>query len=417
MNYNEAKTLREERARAHAFAVSMLQKVNMTSEDRASYDKAMSEVDRLGEQIKRAENGTSGFTSNYGKNPWTNPREHRRAEAFGRYLRQGIANLTTEQRKLLETRDLSEGNIPEQIGSYSSLGYFVPQGFVYDVEQATKYFAPLMDGSVVRILETASGNALPYPTSNDTTQAATIVAEAAPVSTQDVTANHIDLAAWKLSSGLVKLSMELMQDSAFNLEAWLAERFGERYGRGLEGYLTTGEGPGSGQPSGLLPEISASGATPVIAQGSSESTGGSQTGVNSIGYSDLVNLEHSVDPTYRRNAKYMFHDNTLSAIKRILDKFGRPLWAPGISVGEPSTINGYPYVINQAMPQIAASATTVIFGDFSKFLVRRVKDLSVRRLDELFIVNGQIGFISFARVDSRLIDAGTHPLNVLSQHS
>ncbi len=77
---------------------------------------------------------------------------------------------------------------------------------------------------------------------------------------------------------------------------------------------------------------------------------------------DLVKLEHSVDPSYRQRAGHMFHDNTLGQLKRILNKFGRPLWTPGIAVGEPSTINGYQYSINQAMPQIAPSATTMGFG-------------------------------------------------------
>jgi HK97 family phage major capsid protein len=155
----------------------------------------------------------------------------------------------------------------------------------------------------------------------------------------------------------------------------------------------------------------------VIATGSSESTGGSQTGVNSVGYSDLVNLEHFVDPSYRRNAKYMFHDLTLASLKKIIGKYGRPLWAPGIAADEPDTINGYQYVINQSMPQIAASATSVAFGDFTKFVVRSVKAVTVQRLGELYATSGQIGFLSNMRVDSQLLDAGTHPLNVLQQHS
>lgn len=113
----------------------------------------------------------------------------------------------------------------------------------------------------------------------------------------------------------------------------------------------------------------------------------------------------------------MFHDQTLSALKRILDKFGRPLWTPGIAVGQPDTINGYQYVINQSMPQIAASATTIAFGDMKKYIARRVKDLSVMKLVERYAELGQVGFVSFARLDANLIDAGTHPVNVLVQHS
>src|SRR5260370_23375335 len=100
------------------------------------------------------------------------------------------------------------------------------------------------------------------------------------------------------------MSLELLQDSAFDLEAWLAERFGERFGRAYEAALTTGTG--SNQPTGLLTAVAASGVAPVVAAGSAESTGGLQTGVNSIGYSDLVNLEHSVAPRHRRRPRYKY---------------------------------------------------------------------------------------------------------------
>lgn len=113
----------------------------------------------------------------------------------------------------------------------------------------------------------------------------------------------------------------------------------------------------------------------------------------------------------------MFHDQTLSALKKIIDKFGRPLWTPGVGVDVGDTINGYRYVINQSMPQIAASNVTVAFGDLKKFIVRKVKDLTVMKLVERYAELGQVGFVSFARVDSNLIDAGTHPVNVLQQHS
>jgi len=268
-------------------------------------------------------------------------------------------------------------------------------------------------------MRTGTGNVIPMPTSNDASNTAAVIGEACAVSEEDVTANHIPVAAYKLNSGLVKVRSELMQDSGIDISAWLADRFAERFGRGEESYFTNGTGPSGSpaQPTGILPAIAASGATPVTAQGSSANDGSSATGANSIGYIDLVNLEHSIDPAYRRRAKYMLHDNTVGQLKRLVDKYGRPLWAPGISVGEPDTLYGYPYFVNQGMPQIGASNTTMIFGDFSKFLVRRVKDMSVKRLVELYAANDEVGFLAFERVDSALLDAGTHPLNVLQQHS
>jgi HK97 family phage major capsid protein len=213
----------------------------------------------------------------------------------------------------------------------------------------------------------------------------------------------------------------LLQDSAFDIDAWLSQRFGERYGRGLEALFTTGTG--SGQPTGILTAIAASGATPIVAAGSSTNDGSVLTGANSIGSQDLVSLEHSVDPAYRRGAHYMFHDTTLGQIQKILDKFGRPLWQPGLSSDVPDLINGYPYVLNQSMAVNIASggpseATTVVFGDLSKFMIRKVSDMSMKRLEELYAINGQVGFLSFMRVDSNLVaNNGGRALNVLQQHS
>lgn len=113
----------------------------------------------------------------------------------------------------------------------------------------------------------------------------------------------------------------------------------------------------------------------------------------------------------------MLHDTTLASIKKILDKFGRPIWTPGLAANDPDRILGYEYVINQAMPVIAPSAATIAFGDMKKYLIRRVKDFSVLVLRERYAELGQVGYLAFMRVDGNLMDAGTHPVNVLQQSS
>ena len=212
------------------------------------------------------------------------------------------------------------------------------------------------------------------------------------------------------------VSLELMQDSAFSLEAFLKEAFAVRLGRGYEWYLT--QGTNSNQPWGLVPAVVASGVTGVTAAGQFNSgASAGNTGANSIGYADLVNLIHSVDPTYRRGAKFMFHDQTLASFKRMVDAFGRPLWVPSVKDGELDTLCGYPYVINQSMAQIAASATTMLFGSFQKYIARKVRDLSIARLDERFADYGEVAYVGFSRIDGRLVDAGQHPISYLQQHS
>jgi HK97 family phage major capsid protein len=441
-------------------------KAEQTAETRAKVDAMLADIETLSGDIQRIERADA-MAKEFAGAPVAQPGEEQRSKeevaaayrsAWKEFMVRGDINKnqrtavkggTSEValRKLNEIKRQMEraGSVEErdQIAGSQSItytqgtigGYFVPAGFVYDVEKATKYFAPLLDGSVLRILETASGQVLPYPTSNDTQQAWTIVGEATQVTpnayntpnypTQgtapngfpgDVGLGHVNFQAYKGTTGIIRVSLELLQDSAFDIESFLTEAFAVRLGRGYEYYLTNGSG--ANQPTGILPAIAASGATPVIATGSSANDGDSgNTGANSIGYGDIVNLIHSVDPTYRRGAKFMLHDTTLRHFKTRLDKFGRPLWVPGVKDGEPDTLCGYGYTINQSFPTIAASAVTLAFGAWNKFIVRKVRDLQVLRLDERFADYGEVGFVAFSRIDSNLVDAGTHPLNVLQQHS
>lgn len=407
VNHSELKQLIEQRATAHAAAVAAI-----NSNDRATFTKAMADVKGIGDRIKDME-GKGKF--DYATRGVFDAKHE---FAFNRYVRFGREELTDAEKRTLERRDVNEGApMLSHIGTYSSLGYFVPTGFTASIEDATKYFCPMLDSDVsgVTVLRTDTGNPLPMPTSNDTTQVATIVGEAAPVAEDDVTASQVDFAAYKFSSGIVKASIELLQDSGVDIEAWLGERFGIRFGRGIEQYLTTGNG--SNQPTGLLTAVEASGVSQIVTVGSSANDG-TGTSSNSIGSIDLVNLEHGVDPSYRRGARYMMNDTTLADLQKLLDKYGRPLWTPGLAENVPDKIGGYPYVINQSMSSVGPGGNIVmLFGDFSKYIVRKVKDLYVKRLDELFAVNGQVGFISFARLDANLLDAGTHPIAPLVQHS
>ena len=460
------KDKREARAKAHADAVALL-KETQTPEVRTKVDAFLAEVETLTQDIKRVErcDEIAAELAAQGTNPALPTNEQRQAaaveyrNAWKDFMRCGSEDRprsmvkggakAENMRMLNEAKskmDRASVEQREQLAGTQSIsytegtvgGYFVPAGFVYDVEKATKFYANLLDGTTVRIMETATGQILPYPTSNDTQQAWAILGEAqliqqnnsgsgtladnytsvgVPPTNQagDVLLGHVNFGAWKGSTGLIRVSLELLQDSAFSIESFLTEAFAVRLGRGYEAYLTNGSG--ASQPYGILPAITHSGAVAVVAAGSNPNDASGNTGANSIGYQDLINLIHSVDPTYRRGAKFMLHDQSVRFLKTLLDKFGRPLWVPGMKDGEPDTVCGYPYVINQSFPTIAPSATTVAFGAWQKFIVRKVKDLQVMRLDERFADYGEVAYVGFSRIDSQLVDSGTHPLNTLIQHS
>jgi|SRR5215472_5306651 len=328
-------------------------------------------------------------------------RDRRHGIAFRDYLRNGLQHMKPENVAVLnEFRDMG-------VGTGNLGGFFVPQGFVYDIEQALKYYGNML--GVAQVMDTATGNPLPHPTDNDTTNTGELVGEGLQVTNADVSIGHIIFNAFKFSTKMIKVSLELLQDSAFDMESYLKDKFAIRLGRILNTKFTIGAG--TTEPMGVLTAATAG----PVALGSSANTGGTETGGTSIGYIDLVELEHSVDPLYRRGAKFMFHDNTLRKIKELLDKYGHPIWVPGVATNAPDTILGYQYSINNDMPTIALNAKTVIFGPLDKYLIRRVKELAVLRLVERFADYGQVAFLGFARYDGNLLDAGTHPVKYLSQ--
>lgn len=439
MSLVKAKQLREERATLYAEAHKLIEKPDVTKEDKAKFDELMVRCDEIKLDIDRNEKdaaleqelrSTTAPPRDAIDNPAdateeqkvlaTKRNEKRYASAFNEYLRLGSGSeggMSVESRKILaEHRDMG-------IGTNTLGGYLVPQGFVFKLEEAMKWYGNML--GVSEIMDTASGNVLPYPTDNDTSNTGEIVGEAQQVTDADVTIGHVLFGAFKFSSKMVKASYELVQDSAFDVEALLLRKFAERLGRILNTKFTIGAG--TTEPTGILTAAVANNGTPVLAStnpaygvpllaiGSSTNTGGAETGGTSFGSQDLVNLEHQVDPAYRAGAKYMMHDKTLRFAKALLDKYGRPLWVPGVAVNAPDTLNGYGYSINNDMPLIAVNATTVMFGQLQKYVIRRVKELGVVTLRERFADYGQIAWIGFARYDGNLVDAGTHPVTYLQQ--
>jgi HK97 family phage major capsid protein len=429
--------LRQKRAKIAADAALLIPKTGSISpEDKRKFDLMMFECDSLKSEIEAAERSAEGGDERSqlerlegelrqtrrpneaplgdGFDEAVNSASQRRyARAFSSYLRNGLnpterggRGVSDEDRSVMlsrrETRDMG-------VGTGSEGGFFVPQSFSYQVEEAMKYFGPMLQCSTV--MDTSTGAPLPWPTSNDTTVVGEQLAENTQVSAADVTLSSITFNAWKYSTKLVKVSLELVQDSAFDMEQWLSREFAIRLGRILNTKFTVGVG--TTEPNGIV-TAAAAGPTAV---GASANTGGSDSATNTIGSIDVVELEHSIDVAYRPGASYMMNDGTLKALKEVLDKYGRPLWKPGLASGDPDTINGYPYWINNDVATLAASAKTVLFGQMKKYLVRRVKSLQVLRLSERYADYGQIAFIGFARYDGNLLDAGTHPVKYLIQHS
>lgn len=309
--------------------------------------------------------------------------------AFRSYLVNGQSGLTTDQRALLtEKRDLSLTG--------ASGGFTVPQGFYNTLTETQRAYGAFLNPGISTILETDSGNPIPVPLEDDTANSAAIVAEAASLTTStDATFANLTLGAFTYRA-LVRVSLELLQDSAFDMEAYIARKLGIRLGRGFNAHATNGTN--SGQPQGVF------NASVGASIGHTAATGST----TAFPYVSLVQTEHSLDPGYRQNGQWMFNDVVLQGLKLQLDTTNRPIWQPNYTLGEANAINkfggtilGYNYTINQDAPVMAANARCVAFGDFSYYMVRRVRNMMLIRADQRFIDQGQIGFYVFARLDGK----------------
>ena len=398
-----AKDLREQRAKLVADARALVDRANPSAEDSAKFDDLMAKADDLKAQIDRIERADdverdlSARIDSRARHTGVSTDQaaaESQAEdrAFSAFMRSGMNGLTDEQRSVM-TRRVADVQNAQSTGTGSSGGYTVPSGLYHQLIDAQLAFGGMLTEAYV--FETESGNQLPIPTDNDTSNEGAIIGENTTVASQDIAFGQVTLNAYMYHSKAVLVSLQLLQDSAFDLNSFLVDKLGTRIARITNRHFTVGTG--SGQPNGL-----------VTASTTGQTGASGQTA--SIIYDDLVELEHSVDPAYRAKAKFMFHDQTLKTLKKLKDGYGRPLWLPGIAVKEPDTINGYGYAVNQHMPTMAADAKSVVFGDLKSYFIRRVNNPIVMRLAERYADAGQVGFIVWQRFDGTLVDAGTHPV-------
>lgn len=294
----------------------------------------------------------------------------------------------------------------EQTVTTSGGGYTIPRGFMAELEKALKETGGMWEAS--RIVRTSKGNVMDWPTVNDTNNKAYILGinSSAATAAQPVVFGQQQFEAYKYTSGLIQIPTELLQDSEFDIGSEIKDLLVDRMWRGTNYDFTRADG--SSKPKGIL-----NGAV----------YGGSTADDAALAYDDIVKLIHSVDPAYRKKAgtRFMFHDTVLAACKKIKDQQNLPVWDPGLMRnGEPSTLFGYKYTINQDMDIFWGGSTTdndgdkvMLFGDLHKYIIRQVRDMRIVRLNERYGELDQTAFVVFFRVDGDTLNAGTNPIKFL----
>ena len=385
---NKILELREKRAKlwdsAKAFLDSRRNEQGLLSaEDTATYEKMEADVVSLGKEIERLERQavmdlelarpTSAAITH-------RPGQSQEPEKTGRASSEYKAAFW----KAMKNKSSFEVQNALQVGTDSEGGYLVPDEFERTLVEALQ--EENLFRQLATIITTSSGDRkIPVVASKGT---ASWVDEEGTIPESDDAFGQVSIGAYKLAT-MIKVSEELLSDSVFNLERYIAREFGRRIGAKEEEAFFTGDG--TGKPTGIF-----------------HSTGGAGVGVtaasaSAITIDEIMDLFYSLKSPYRKNAAFVTNDATIKAIRKLKDGNGQYLWQPSVTAGQPDSLLNRPLKTSAYVPVIASAAKTIAFGDFSYYWVADRQGRSFQRLNELFAVTGQVGFKATQRVDGKLI--------------
>ena len=352
------------------------------AEDNAAYEKMEDEVVSLGKEIERLERQemmdrelSAAITKPLASRPerMTEEKTGRASDSYRTAFWGAMRNkMNPSVQNAL------------QIGMDSEGGFLVPDEYENQLIQA------LQEANILRnlcsVINTSHGDRkIPVVASHGS---AAWMDEEGAFNESDETFTQVTLSAYKLGT-MLKVSDELLNDSYFNLEAYIAAEFARRIGAAEEEAFLTGNG--SSKPTGLL-----------------HTTGGASLGVTAasataIIIDEVLDLYHSLKSSYRKNATFLVNDATVKAIRKLKDGQGQYLWQPSVQAGTPDTILNRPVITSQFMLVAAAGEKTILFGDFKYYWIADRQGRIFKRLNELYAANGQVGFLASQRLDAKLI--------------
>ncbi len=209
--------------------------------------------------------------------------------------------------------------------------------------------------------------------------------------------DRISIPLFELNA-LPKASQRLLDDSAFDIEAWLAGRIADKFARSEAAAFVSGDG--MDKPRGFLNHAVVD--NDVWTWGN---IGYVPTGIDgSIGDGDtIIDLVYALGAQYRAGATFVMNSKTAGALRKLKDSDGRHLWSDGFSAGEPARLLGYPVLIAEDMPEIASGSAPIAFGDFSAgYTIAERPDLRILR--DPFSAKPHVLFYATKRVGGDVSD-------------
>ncbi|MBS5544403.1 MAG: phage major capsid protein [Lachnospiraceae bacterium] len=381
--------LREKRAKAWEAAKAFLDshrtdKGVLSAEDDAAYSRMEQEITDLGKEISRMERleALDAQMKEPVNQPLTGkPMGGRTIERTGRASEEYKTNFWNAMRSKVPLPNVV--NALEE-GTDSEGGYLVPDEYERTLVEALE--EENVFRQLAKVIRTSSGDRkIPVVAAKGT---ASWIDEEGAYTESDDSFGQVSIGAYKVGT-MIKVSEELLNDSVFDLESYIAKEFARRIGAKEEEAFFTGDG--SGKPLGIL-----------------AATGGAETGVTAasstaVTADELMDLFYSLKSPYRKKAVWVLNDSTIKAVRKLKDSTGQYLWQPSLVAGTPDTLLGRPVKTSAYMPVIAAGAKTIAFGDFSYYWIADRQGRSFKRLNELYAANGQVGFLGSQRVDGKLV--------------
>lgn len=345
-------------------------------ESAAEYDRMETEMVNLGKEIERLER-QQAFDFELGKatsEPIVGkpivPEKPKTGRASNEYL--------ADFKNILRGKPMLHNVM--QAGVDADGGYLVPDEFERQIITGLEESNVIR--SIAKVITTSAERKIPLSSTHSVAQ---WTLENGAYQESNPTFGQITVDAYKLTD-LVKVSTELLQDSMFDLETYIAGEFSRAFGIAEEQAFCVGTG--TGQPTGIF---TANGGHVGVTAGAA------------VTVDNLIDLIYSLKAPYRRNAKFLMKDSTISALRKLKDSNGVYLWQPSVQAGQPDRLLGYPLYTSPYVPDVAASALPIAFGDFSNYWICDRLGRTVQRLNELYSTNGQVGFICTQRVDGKVI--------------
>lgn len=350
----------------------------LSAEDNATYEKMEQEIADLGREIQRRERQDAldaelnkpvnqPITTNpaNAEKPKTGRASNEYKEDFGRHLRgkKPLHNV------LSESVD-ADG------------GYLVPEEFENQIVRGIDETNIIR--SIAKVITTAHDRKIPVAVGHSV---ATWTEENAAFTESNPSFGQKQIDAFKLTD-LIRVSTELLQDSAFNVEDYIIREFSYAFGVAEEQAFCVGTG--TNQPTGIFTE-------------NGGEVGFTTSSATVITIDDVISLIYSLKAPYRKNAVFLMNDATVGLIRKLKDGNGAYLWQPSVQAGQPDKILGFDVYTTPFAPAIAGGALPIAFGDFQNYWIGDRGGKTVQRLNELYATNGQVGYVATERVDGKVI--------------